>query len=41
MNATILSPTNGSGLKKLLNHALTGKINDRETFIKSIDIQLL
>ena len=37
MNAMMLSPTNGSVLKKLLKNALTTKINDREMFMKGID----
>ncbi|MDX8394320.1 MAG: Fic family protein, partial [Mariprofundales bacterium] len=37
MNAMMLSPTNSSVLKALLNNALTTKINDRETFMKGID----
>lgn len=37
MNAMILSPTNSSLLKTLLNSALTTKINDREMFMKGID----
>ncbi len=37
MNAMKLSPTNSSVLKKLLNNALTDKINDREIFMKGID----
>ncbi len=37
MNAMILSPTKSSVLKKLLNNALTDKINDREMFMKGID----
>jgi len=37
MNAMILSPTNSSVLKSLLENALTTKINDREMFMKGID----
>ncbi|MCO5250178.1 MAG: Fic family protein [Candidatus Kapabacteria bacterium] len=37
MNAMKHSPTNNSLLKKLLNNALTTKINDREMFMKGID----
>lgn len=37
MNAMIRSPTKSSVLKKLLNNALTNKINDREMFMKGID----
>lgn len=37
MNAMILSPTNSSNLKLLLEGALTTKINDREMFMKGID----
>jgi cell filamentation protein len=37
MNAMILSPTNSSFLKALLEKALTTKINDREMFMKGID----
>jgi len=37
MNAMMLSPTNSSLLKTLLNNALTPKINDREMFMKGID----
>lgn len=37
MNAMMLSPTNSSNLKALLKNALTGKINDREMFLKGID----
>ncbi len=37
MNAMIQSPTNSSVLKKLLEGALTDKINDREIFMKGID----
>lgn len=37
MNAMMLSPTNSSLLKTLLNDALTTKINDREMFMKGID----
>ena len=37
MNAMMLSPTKSSVLKKLLNNALTIKINDREMFMKGID----
>ena len=37
MNAMMLSPTNSSLLKTLLNDALTTKINDREMFMKRID----
>lgn len=37
MNAMMLSPTNNSTLKLLLEEALTTKINDREMFMKGID----
>ncbi|MBP1664602.1 MAG: filamentation induced by cAMP protein Fic [Bacteroidetes bacterium] len=37
MSAMMLSPTNNSVLKILLNNALTTKINDREMFMKGID----
>ncbi len=37
MNAMMQSPTNSSVLKKLLQTALTNKINDREMFMKGID----
>ena len=37
MNAMMLSPTNSMVLKKLLQNALTNKINDREMFMKGID----
>jgi cell filamentation protein len=37
MNAMMLSPTNSIVLKKLLENALTPKINDREMFMKGID----
>ena len=37
MNAMMHSPTDSSVLKKLLKHALTDKISDREMFIKGID----
>jgi cell filamentation protein len=37
MNAMLQSPTNSRILKKLLKNALTGKINDREMFMKGID----
>ena len=37
MNAMLRSPTKSSVLKKLLNNALTNKINDREMFMKGID----
>jgi cell filamentation protein len=37
MNAMMLSPTKSSRLKKLLENALTSKINDRETYMKGID----
>jgi cell filamentation protein len=37
MEAMMLSPTNNSTLKTLLNNALTNKINDREIFMKGID----
>jgi len=37
MNAMKLSPTQSSVLKKLLQKALTSRINDREMFIKGID----
>jgi len=37
MNAMMLSPTNSSVLKSLLENALTIKINDREMFMKGID----
>jgi cell filamentation protein len=37
MNAMILSPTNSSKLKKLLQNALTNKIHSRELFMKGID----
>jgi cell filamentation protein len=37
MNAMMLSPTNSSVLKSLLEKALTTKINDREMFMKGID----
>jgi cell filamentation protein len=37
MNAMMQSPTNSDILKKLLQKALTNKINDREMFMKGID----
>jgi cell filamentation protein len=37
MNAMMLSPTNSSVLKTLMNNALTTRINDREMFLKGID----
>ncbi len=37
MNAMKQSPINSAPLKKLLKNALTGKINDREIFMKGID----
>ena len=37
MNAMMLSPTQSSVLKALLEKALTTKINDREMFMKGID----
>ena len=37
MNAMMLSPTKSSVLKTLLEKALTGKISDREMFMKGID----
>lgn len=37
MNAMMLSPTDCSLLKSLLEKALTNKINDREMFMKGID----
>lgn len=37
MEAMRLSPINPSMLKQLLNNALTGRINDREMFLKGID----
>lgn len=37
MNAMMLSPTNSSRLKAFLKNALTGKINDRDMFLKGID----
>jgi len=37
MNAMMLSPTESSALKKLLEKALTTKINDRAMFMKGID----
>ena len=37
MNAMMLSPTKSSVLTKLLETALTDKINDREMFLKGID----
>lgn len=37
MNAMMQSPTNSILLKKLLQNALTNKINDREMFMKGID----
>jgi cell filamentation protein len=37
MNAMILSPTNKSVLKELLQNSLTDKINNREMFMKGID----
>lgn len=37
MHAMVLSPTDSSVLKALLNNALTDKINDRELFMKGID----
>lgn len=37
MNAMMQSPTNSSILKKILEIALTDKINDREMFMKGID----
>lgn len=37
MNSMMLSPTKSDVLKKLLENALTTKINDREMFMKGID----
>ena len=37
MNSMILSPANSNVLKRLLENALTDKINDREMFMKGID----
>ena len=37
MNAMMLSPTNSSILKSLLERALTAKIEDREMFMRGID----
>lgn len=37
MNAMMLSPTKSETLKRLLENALTSKINDREMFMKGID----
>ena len=37
MNAMMLSPTDTSVLKSLLENALTTQINDREMFVKGID----
>lgn len=37
MNAMMLSPTKSEVLKRLLENALTNKINDREMFMKGID----
>lgn len=37
MNAMIQSPKNSTIIKNLLKKALTGKINNRETFMKGID----
>ncbi len=37
INAMMLSPTNNSVLKTLMNNALTSKINDREMFMRGID----
>ncbi len=37
INAMIKSPLNSSALKKLLNHALTTEIDNREMFTKGID----
>lgn len=37
MNALMLSPNKSSVLKALLGKALTGKISDREMFMKGID----
>ncbi len=37
LNAMIISPTDSSGIKKLLKKALTSKINDMEIFMKGID----
>jgi len=37
MNAMMLSPTDGSVLLKLLENALTAKIDDRELFMRGID----
>lgn len=37
MKAMMLSPTNHNVLKKLLENAITNKINDREMFMKGID----
>ena len=37
MNAMMQSTTNSMVLKKLLQNALTNKINDREMFMKGID----
>jgi len=37
LNAMKQSPTESSVLKKLLENALTNKINDRDMFLKGID----
>lgn len=37
LNAMMLSPTNSSILKSLLEKALTAKIDDREMFMRGID----
>ena len=37
INAMMLSPTNNSVLKTLMNNAHTSKINDREMFMRGID----
>jgi cell filamentation protein len=37
LNAMIVSATYSSKIKRLLENALTDKINDREIFIKGID----
>ena len=37
MNAMMQSPVNSDLLRELLKNALTGKINDREMYMKGID----
>lgn len=37
LNAMSISPADGTEIKRLVENALTNKINDRETFMKGID----